>query len=182
MEPPDSEESSGSGNFVHHPLMAMQAGSCVFVTLSCLAGLDGPSQQQHRRRSLRRDKVRSPARRFFPWRIGGRTTGTYSMEWTYRRSATARRGASLWPHRGYVEGRRRRAAYRGRQRRAVREVRPVPADAQRTSGSGLRFQGSAGGDRRGKAGTARSRDASSSPETPPPVTTGRPAPTSSLNE
>jgi hypothetical protein len=39
MEPPDSEESSGSDNFVHHPLMAMQARSRVFVTLSCLAGL-----------------------------------------------------------------------------------------------------------------------------------------------
>jgi hypothetical protein len=37
MEPPDSEESSGSGTFVHHPFMAMQAGGRV-LSLFLLVG------------------------------------------------------------------------------------------------------------------------------------------------
>ena len=48
MEPPDSEESSGSDNFVHHPFVAMQARGRVLSLFLVGRASCAPFKQRHR--------------------------------------------------------------------------------------------------------------------------------------
>lgn len=69
MEPPDSEESSGSDNFVHHRPTAWQARNRFLSLFLSRTGLGVPTHKRHRVGCFGRDRVCARPRPFLPWRM-----------------------------------------------------------------------------------------------------------------